>query len=124
MSQKPVKKSVLDRAFYNKILDGLTQFKPIRPLRSIEDVYHNMVLIGYTVAKTRKEFKKVDSGTLKFISKSAEGGGFCARISVGEFVLTEVCDRNRKVAKKGAEEAFFKKAAMFCYRLMVKKLSC
>ncbi|XP_039453203.1 uncharacterized protein LOC120432138 [Culex pipiens pallens] len=102
------------------ILDSLTQFKPIRPLRSLEDVYHNLVLIGHSIVETGKVFKKVGSGLLQFTNEPTQDGAFCARIAVGEFVLVEVCDRGRKLAKRVVEAAFFKKAAMFCYQLTPK----
>uniref|UniRef100_A0A1Q3FWC2 G-patch domain-containing protein n=1 Tax=Culex tarsalis TaxID=7177 RepID=A0A1Q3FWC2_CULTA len=121
LSQKPQKKSTLDAEFCNEILESLTRFKPIRPLRSIEDVFHNIVLIGrHTIARTAKEFEKLGSGKLRWINRQRAEGGFCARIVVGEFVLTEVCNLNQKMARKGVMKAFFEKAAMFCYRLSQK----
>uniref|UniRef100_A0A8D8B006 (northern house mosquito) hypothetical protein n=1 Tax=Culex pipiens TaxID=7175 RepID=A0A8D8B006_CULPI len=104
----------------NAILDSLTQFKPIRPLRSLEDVYHNLVLIGHSVARTRKEFERVGSDSLQFTNSQTPDGGFCARIVVGEFVLVEAGGRSRKLARRGAKKAFCKKAAMFCYQLTPK----
>ncbi|KAL1376279.1 hypothetical protein pipiens_016978, partial [Culex pipiens pipiens] len=119
LNHRPMRKIPLSQ--HDAILDSLTQFKPIRPLRSLEDVYHNLVLIGHSVARTRKEFERVGSDSLQFINSQTPDGGFCARIVVGEFVLVEAGGRSRKLARRGAKKAFCKKAAMFCYKLTPKK---
>ncbi|KAL9693185.1 hypothetical protein quinque_012470 [Culex quinquefasciatus] len=106
-----------------KILAGLTHFKPVETLRTIEDVYRNLVVFEGNFEQTCNDFRKLGADRLEVQQVGGKGGASLCRIKVGQFVLAEAQGSTNRVAKRHALDTFYKTAKRHCYRLEYLKAS-
>lgn len=102
-----------------KILAGLTHFKPVETLRTIEDVYRNLVVFEGNFEQTCNDFRKLGADRLEVQQVGGKGGASLCRIKVGQFVLAEAQGSTNRVAKRHALDTFYQTARRHCYRLEV-----
>lgn len=102
-----------------KILAGLTHFKPVETLRTIEDVYRNLVVFEGNFEQTCNDFRKLGADRLEVQQVGGKGGASLCRIKVGQFVLAEAQGSTNRAAKRHALDTFYQTARRHCYRLEV-----
>lgn len=103
---------------YAEALASLTVFKPVRTLRSVDDVYRNLVLIGSNFHKTAQEFGWLNVESLRVSTKVLDEGGCSATVQAGKLALVEAHEQSKRGATRRAQAAFFKRAKMFCYQIV------
>ncbi|KAL1376280.1 hypothetical protein pipiens_016979 [Culex pipiens pipiens] len=114
---KQLKKGDTVPESYAEALASLTVFKPVRTLRSVDDVYRNLVLIGSNFHKTAQEFGWLNVESLRVSTKVLDEGGCSATVQAGKLGLVEAHEQSKRGATRRAQAAFFKRAKMFCYQI-------
>nr|XP_019553721.2 uncharacterized protein LOC109423234 [Aedes albopictus] len=98
------------------------KFKPFYSIRSMEDIYNNVVLMNNDYEQTQLEFDRMGKEKMSIVfSKNAEGKTVGA-VKVGQFTVVETAvDGGEKAARKAVKVVFLGVMANHCYTIMRKK---
>ncbi|XP_055587927.1 uncharacterized protein LOC129740315 [Uranotaenia lowii] len=96
------------------------RFQPVLPIRSLDDVYKNLVLMNDNFEQTQIEFNKLfnNTGNTKLeIVVVQNQGKVEAQIKCGHFLLAKAFGDGEKSAKKNVKTEFFKEMHNHCYKI-------
>lgn len=92
-------------------------FKPVKPMRTLEDVYNNVVLMNNDFEQTMIEFNRWGCGQMQLVG-SKESGKFCCEIVVAsKFSLAKAVENTEKTARKNVKLLFMEKLSEHCYKI-------
>ncbi|XP_065082542.1 uncharacterized protein LOC135704926 [Ochlerotatus camptorhynchus] len=103
----------------------LTEFTPIIPIQTVEDLHNNIVLVDRNFIQTKREFELLQCGKMEVLVTPMENksGMFEAKVQVGAFVLAETEAMGRRRAEVAAQRRFMKEMGNWCYRIIRQKKS-
>ncbi|XP_039453032.1 uncharacterized protein LOC120431962 isoform X1 [Culex pipiens pallens] len=104
-----------------EIIAKLTFFKPARYIRSLENLYRNLVIFDTDFDKTINELNRLGSGTLFIAGHELQAGQCRGMICLRETVLADACGITVQQAKGKAKEEFLRNMKAFCYQIVSKK---
>lgn len=100
------------------------KYKMVAPIRSLEDVYNNLVLMHNDYECTQQEFDKLGCGSrLELTIMSNPSGKTVGKISVGPFELATFVGDGEKSTRKAVKLAFMEAMAKHCHKIVRKKQS-
>lgn len=95
--------------------------KAVQPIRTIEDVYNNVVLMNNDYEQTQIEFDRLGREKMEIVF-SRNQGKTIAEVKVGQFTLVKTeTDGGEKAARKVVKLEFLKSMAQHCYMITRKK---
>lgn len=96
--------------------------RPVEVIRSLEDVYNNIVLLNNDYQQTQIEFDRLGKSKMIIMFSNDTQGRTVGEVRVGQFTLLEtVVDGNGKAGKKALKAAFLETMAKHCYKIHRKK---
>ncbi|XP_039452586.1 uncharacterized protein LOC120431540 [Culex pipiens pallens] len=94
----------------------------VAPIRTLADVYNNLVLMHNDYECTQQEFDRMGCGNKLEIELSRGGNGkTVGRISVGQFELARAEGDSEKTTRKAVKLAFLEAMGKHCYKIVRKK---
>uniref|UniRef100_A0A8D8ATE4 (northern house mosquito) hypothetical protein n=1 Tax=Culex pipiens TaxID=7175 RepID=A0A8D8ATE4_CULPI len=104
-----------------EIIAKLTFFKPFQYIRSLENLYRNLVIFDTDFDKTINELNRLGSGTLFIAGHELQAGQCRGMVCLRETVLADACGITVQQAKGKAKEEFLRNMKAFCYQIVSKK---
>uniref|UniRef100_A0A8D8AZ14 (northern house mosquito) hypothetical protein n=1 Tax=Culex pipiens TaxID=7175 RepID=A0A8D8AZ14_CULPI len=104
-----------------EIIAKLTFFKPARYIRSLENLYRNLVIFDTDFDKTINELNRLGSGSLFIAGHELQAGQCRGMVCLRETVLADACGITVQQAKGKAKEEFLRNMKAFCYQIVSKK---
>lgn len=96
--------------------------KMVAPIRTLADVYNNLVLMHNDYECTQQEFDKMGCGSkLELQISRGPNGKTVGRISVGQFELARAEGDGEKSTRKAVKLAFMEAMDKHCYKIIRKK---
>uniref|UniRef100_A0A8D8F8J6 (northern house mosquito) hypothetical protein n=1 Tax=Culex pipiens TaxID=7175 RepID=A0A8D8F8J6_CULPI len=102
-----------------EIIAKLTFFKPFQYIRSLENLYRNLVIFDTDFDKTINELNRLGSGTLFIAGHELQAGQCRGMVCLRETVLADACGITVQQAKGKAKEEFLRNMKAFCYQIVV-----
>ncbi|KAL9693184.1 hypothetical protein quinque_012469 [Culex quinquefasciatus] len=103
-----------------EIIAKLTFFKPSQYIRSLENLYRNLVIFDTDFDKTINELNRLGSGTLFIAGHELQAGQCRGMVCLRETVLADACGITVQQAKGKAKEEFLRNMKAFCYQIVSK----
>lgn len=100
------------------VMDSWTH-KPVQLIRTIEDVYNNIILMNNDYGQTQIEFDRLGRDKLVFMFSKSPQGKTIGEIRVGQFTLAKTEAESEKSARKAVKLEFFKSMQQHCYSIIV-----
>ncbi|XP_055639566.1 NF-kappa-B-repressing factor-like [Toxorhynchites rutilus septentrionalis] len=98
------------------------QFKPIVPIRTLEDVYNNIVIMNNDYEQTQMEFGRLGCGQLELTVSKESGGKNIGEIRFKQFLLAKAVAAEDKPARKAVKREFLTLMSEHCYQIIRKSV--
>lgn len=94
--------------------------KPIQPIRTIEDVYNNIVLMNNDYEQTQIEFDRLGRDKMVITFSRNPQGKTVGEVKVGQFTVASTAADGEKSARKAVKLEFLQSMAQHCYSIVVR----
>ncbi|EAT39803.1 AAEL008419-PA [Aedes aegypti] len=96
--------------------------KPVQIIRSLEDIYNNIVIMNNDYEQTKNEFDRLGKAKIGIVYSNDSKGKMIGSVQIGQFtVVQKAVDGGEKAAKKAIKLAFVETMAKHCYTIIRKK---
>ncbi|XP_058813380.1 uncharacterized protein LOC131677532 isoform X2 [Topomyia yanbarensis] len=92
-------------------------FGPLPEIKSISDIYHSIVLIGYNFKHTQRFFGQLNCGQLELNITGGLNNMFEAQILLGKHIIATVSANTKQMAELGVKQHFMRQLGAWCYRI-------
>lgn len=94
--------------------------KPVQIIRSLEDIYNNIVIMNNDYEQTKNEFDRLGKAKIGIVYSNDSKGKMIGSVQIGQFtVVQKAVDGGEKAAKKAIKLAFVETMAKHCYTIIV-----
>lgn len=95
--------------------------KPVQPIRTIEDVYNNVILMNNDYEQTQIEFDRLGRDKMVIMFSRSPEGRTLGEVKVGQFTLAKTVADGEKSARKAVKVEFLQSMTQHCYAILRKK---